>query len=132
MKTMLGKVAAAVFATIVFSSAVIADEVQEVTVQAKRAFSTTVTERLAGGVPILDISVSYGVRTTDLDLATHSGATVLEQRVKDAAKAACREISRQYPDSTPGERDCASVAASKAMPQVKQLVAAAEQQAHKG
>jgi UrcA family protein len=108
------------------SSAVIAQGVPEVTVQAKRLLTTKVTERIEGGIPIQDITVTYGVRTSDLDLATHSGATVLEQRVKDAAKMACKEIGRQYPDAMPNEAECANTAAAKAMTQVKELVAAAE------
>jgi len=51
-------------------------------------------------VPITDIIVSYGVSTKDIDIATSSGAKLLEQRVKDAAAAACKEISRQLPDAT--------------------------------
>ena len=132
MKTILGRAVLAVASAMLVSGAVIAQGVPEVTVQAKRLLTTKVTERIQDGIPFSDISVTYGVRTSDLDLATHSGATVLEQRVKDAAKLACQEISRQYPDATPSESDCAKSAAEKAMSQVKQLVASAEKAHNKG
>ncbi len=132
MNSTLGRVVLGVAGAMLLSSAVIAQDVPEVTVEAKRLLTTKVTEHVTGGVPIQDISVSYGVRTSDLDLATHSGATVLEQRVKDAAKLACKEISRQYPDAMPNEAECANTAAAKAMPQVKQLVAAAEKAHSRG
>ena len=82
--------------------------------------------RIANGVPIVDISVSYGVSAKDLDLSTNSGAKELEQRVRNAAAAACQEIGRQHPGATPSERECTANAAGKAMSQVRQLVAAAE------
>lgn len=126
MSAIFGRVFVGVAAAVLCGGTAIAQDLQEVTVQATRAFTTKATERTASGVPILDISVSYGVRTSDLNLATHSGATVLEQRVKDAALAACKEISRQYPDTTPSEAECANKAAAKAMTQVKLMVAAAE------
>jgi UrcA family protein len=126
MNTILGKLVLGIAGAMLASSAVIAQDVPEVTVQAKRPLTTKVTERVEGGIPLQDISVSYGVRASDLDLATHSGAAVLEQRVRDAAKLACKEIRRQFPDAVPSESDCAKAAVEKAMPQVKQLVASAE------
>lgn len=132
MNTILGRVVLGVASALLASNAVIAQDVPEVTVQAKRLLTTKVTERIERGVPIQDISVTYGVRASDLDLATHSAALVLEQRVKDAAKLACKEISREYPDATPSESDCAKTAAEKAMPQVKQLVASAEKAHNRG
>ncbi|HUL47554.1 MAG TPA: UrcA family protein [Steroidobacteraceae bacterium] len=116
MNTILGKVVIGVASAMSLSSAAIAQDVPEVTVQAKRLLNTKVTERIEGGLPLQDISVSYGVRTWDLDLATHSGATVLEQRVKDAAKLACKEISRQFPDASPSETKCATTEHDGASP----------------
>jgi len=132
MNTILGRVVLGVAGAMLVIGSAIAQDVPEVTVQAKRILTTKVTERVEGGIPLQDISVSYGVKTSDLDLSTHSGATVLEQRVKDAATLACKEISRQYPDATPSELECAKTAAEKAMPQVKQLVASAEKAHNRG
>jgi UrcA family protein len=85
----------------------------------------------SSGIPILDVSLSYGVSTAGLDLATKSGATALETRVKDAAAAACKEIGQKYPDATPNEAECAKSATAKAMVKVHELVAAAAEKAKK-
>ena len=107
-------------------SVVAAQNLQEITVQGTRILSTkTVGHSASTGSPILDVSVSYGVKVSDLDLTTHYGPIQLEKRVRDAAMAACKEISRQYPDSTPSEEVCAKAAADKAMVNVRELVEAA-------
>jgi UrcA family protein len=88
-------------------------------------------ETIAGhsytGVPILDVSLSYGVNIADLDLATRDGPIALEMRVKDAAKAACEELDQKYPLWTPRNGDCAKAAAHKAMVKARELVAKARQ-----
>jgi UrcA family protein len=132
MNTIFGRVVLGVAGAMLVNSAVIAQDVPEVTVQAKRLLNTKVTEHIEGGLPIQDISVSYGVRTSDLDLSTHSAAMVLEQRVRDAAKLACKEINRQFPEAKPGVLECAKTTAEKAMPQVNQLVASAEKARNRG
>lgn len=125
MRATIGKLAAGGAAVLLIGLAV-AQSVPEVQVQATRAMSTKTVNRTASGVPIVDISVSYGVSTKDLDLATNSGAKQLEQRVQEAAAAACKEIGRQYPEATPSEAECTANAAGKAMSQVHALVVAAE------
>ncbi|MGO8858043.1 MAG: UrcA family protein [Steroidobacteraceae bacterium] len=108
------------------SSIAVAQSLQEITVQATRILNTKIVGRSeTSGAPILDVSVSYGVKIDDLDLASHYGPIQLEKRVRDAAMAACKEISRQYPDSTPSDDICAKAAADKAMVKVHELVAAA-------
>jgi UrcA family protein len=103
-----------------------AQQIQEVKVQATRLMSTKSAGRTTSGIPILDVSLSYGVSTEGLDLATNSGATELEGRVRNAAAAACKEIGQRYPDATPSEAQCAKNATAKAMVKVHELVAAAE------
>jgi UrcA family protein len=103
------------------SAVVLAQPLEEVTVQAKRIMSTKVVERSSSGIPILDITISYGVSTAGLDLASHTGFEEMQKRVNSAARAACEEISRQYPDASPDERTCAKEAAAKAMSQVHKL-----------
>jgi hypothetical protein len=49
----------------------------------------------------------------------------LQKRVADAARAACKELSRQYPDSTPNDADCEKTATAKAMVHVNEMLAAA-------
>jgi UrcA family protein len=106
------------------STLVIAQDMGEVTVQASRVVSKSVG-KTASGVPIVDVSLSYGVSTQGLDLASHAGALELQKRVTDAAQAACKELARQYPVATPQDNDCAKAAAAKAMVQVNAMLAAA-------
>jgi UrcA family protein len=97
----------------------------EVTVQASRATRTTIG-RTPSGIPIQDVSLSFGVSTEGLDLTTASGRQELEKRVSDAAMEACSRLGRQFPQSTPSDSECARSATNKAMAQVQQLEAAAK------
>jgi UrcA family protein len=132
MKTeLMGIIAAAVASAVVGSIAVAQNmgEMGEITVQATRSVKTEF--RISGGVPIVDVSLSYGVRFADLDIASHAGAIELEKRVQDAAMAACKEIAKQVPDSTPNVAECARNAAGKAMVKVHELEAAATKKSTK-
>lgn len=104
--------------------------VPEVKVEATRVITSSLTAktvgRTASGIPVQDITLSYGVTAQGLDLATHTGALAFEQRVKDAAEQACQEIGRQYPNATPSDAVCAKAAAEGAMAKVHEMVAAAE------
>lgn len=108
----------------------LAQGIPEVKVQATRVVSSAISAKTVGrstsGVPIQDVTLSYGVSAAGLDLSTHTGAVAFEQRVKDAAEQACKEIGRQYPDSTPDEATCAKTASENAMAKVHELVTAAE------
>lgn len=117
--------AAAGAAALLLTDLAVAQIAPEVQVEAKRVVGTQALERNAG-LPITNIQLSYTVSARDIDISTNSGAKVLEQRVKDAAAAACKEMSRQFPNATPSDAECASNAAAKAMGQVHELVAAAE------
>jgi len=99
---------------------------QEVRVQATRVISTKTVGHTPSGVPIVDLSITYGVSLTGLDLSTNSGATEAAKRVSDAADAACKELGDKYPDATPGQQECAKIASDKAMVTLHGLVAAAE------
>jgi len=61
-----------------------------------------------------------------LNLATHSGAQALEQRIRAAADAVCKEIGREHPDSTPSDKECAKAAADRGMVKARELILAAE------
>lgn len=99
----------------------------EISVQASRVTTTTVGQTTTGtpGVPIQNVSLSYGVSTAGLDLSSASGKKELEERVSRAADAACKELGRQFPSATPSDLDCVKVATAKAMAQVHKLEAAA-------
>ncbi len=91
--------------------------------------SAKVVEKSAGrttsGIPIVDVSLSYGVSAAGLDLASASGAREFEKRVSDAAMDACKELGKRYPNSTPTDAQCAKTATDKAMTQVRQMESAA-------
>ncbi|MGO8831144.1 MAG: UrcA family protein [Steroidobacteraceae bacterium] len=76
--------------------------------------------------PVNEVTLSYAISAAGLDLTTDAGKADLEKRVRDAAMDVCKEIGRQYPDSTPDDAACAKAAASKAMVKVRKLVTAAE------
>jgi UrcA family protein len=94
----------------------------------------TIVGRSYADLPILHVSLSYGVNIADLDLATQDGPMALEKRVKGAAKAACEELGRKYPllTLTPSNEDCAKAAADKAMVKARDLVAKARQKLSRG
>ncbi len=124
------KLVAVSAAAALVAGVVLAQGVPEVKVQATRVVASSITAKTVGrsssGVPIQDVTLSYGVSSEGLDLSTHTGAVAFEQRVKDAAEQACKEIGRQYPNSTPSEAECAKTAADGAMAKVHEAVAAAE------
>ncbi len=123
MRTKLIAIAAGVCATSLLAGLAMG-EATEVTVQANRAVETHVG-KTATGIPIVNVSLGYGVSYAGLDLASHTGAMQLEKRVSDAAKAACQELTHLYPDAMPDEITCAKAATEKAMVKVHALEAAA-------
>ena len=107
---------------------VIAEDMGEVTVQASRIVKKVIGTT-ASGVPIEDISLSYGVSTAGLDLSTSAGAAEMQKRVGDAAVAACKELARQYPNNKTSDSECVKKATDKAMVKVNELVANAKKPA---
>lgn len=125
MKTIFMKVAVAAGAFALLGGIVIAQDIEEVTVQGSRVVTTKVVGRTSSGVPIKDVSISYGVSIAGLDLASHAGFMEAEKRVNDVAAAACRDLVQRYPTGTPSEAECTKAAADKAMVKVNELAAAA-------
>lgn len=117
----LAAVASALISTIAF-----AQSTQEITVVGTRALTTKEIGQTPTGVTIVKISLNYGVGVSDLDLASTAGAAELETRINNAAMAACKEITRQYPNAAPSDEDCAKSAAKKAMVKAHELEAAAK------
>ena len=111
-------------AAALLANIVVAQNIEEITVQGTRSLKTEVVDR-SRTIPIVDVSLGYGVSTAGLDLASAAGVAELDKRVHDAAMAACKEIGRQYPDSTPTDEVCAKRAADKAMVKVREAAAAA-------
>ena len=108
-----------------------AQNVEEVTVQGTRVMTTEAAGRTSTGIPLVDVSLSYGVSVADLDLASQYGPIALEKRVRDAATAACEELGRKYSDATPNDADCIKVAMNEAMVRVRELEAAAAKKSTK-
>lgn len=124
---MTGAAAAAVLA----GGLALAQNMEGITVQGTRATTKTHAGFTTSGVEVLDISLGYAVSPSGLDLASHAGALEFEKRIHEAAAAACREIGREYPDSTPDEQTCTRIAADKAMVKAHELEAAADRKAAK-
>lgn len=108
------------------STAALAQQLSEIVVEAPRVHRTG--EVGSSGGPIDMISVTHRVSFKDIDISTSSGAKVLEQRVKDSATAACKEIDKLYPlrEPVPSQPDCVTGAVNASMAQVKAAIAAAE------
>lgn len=101
--------------------------IEEITVVAERPTSKIVG-RTSIGAAVELIELRERIRYADLDLATPSGASSLEKRVSDAAKAACDDLDKLYPLEAK-DANCAKKAADAAMPQVRAAVSAAEARA---
>jgi UrcA family protein len=112
------------------SAAAFAQQVSEVVVEAPRA---QVTHSSANGIPTEVITIKHRVSYKDIDISNYSGAKVLEQRIKDAAKEACKQIKTLYPNElvTMDESACAQAATADAMVQANTAIAAARKTAGK-
>ena len=97
---------------------------EEVVVVGTRHVAVTPVGKDSAGVPIAEISISYGVRSDDLDLASAAGAAEMEKRVNTTAQQACKEIATQRPVEhyTTSEEECVKTATDKAMVKVHALV----------
>jgi len=126
MKTIFVRSAAgALVASTLIAGIAVAQNLEEITVQGTRMVTTKLVGRTSTGIPINDVSLSYGVSTAGVDLTSHAGVMELEKRVHEVAESACKELGKRYPQSTPSDADCAKAAADKAMVQVNALAAAA-------
>jgi len=125
MKTIFARVAVGAIASALLGGIAVAQNVEEVTVQGSRIVTTKVVGRTSSGVPIKDVTLSYGVSIAGLDLASHAGFMEAEKRVNDMAEAACKDLVQRYPTGTPSEAECTKAAADKAMVKVNELAAAA-------
>jgi len=123
------KIALWALAATLFSGALFAEDIAQVTVTASRP-----TEKIVGrtslGIPIKEVAISYKVSYADLDLATHSGAVALESRISDAARGACKELDKDYPLTMSGDKSCEKSARDVAMAKAHSVIADAEKNAH--
>ncbi len=101
------------------------EKVPEIRIEAGR--SVKAVGRTASGVPIEVVQVVHRINYSDLDLATESGASELQARVKHTAEEACKQLERLYPVSTsegPGKegKSCVKDAVDGAMVQARAAV----------
>lgn len=117
MKTVLLRVAVGAVASALVAGMAVAqsENMGEITVEGTRSVTTKLVGKTSSGIPIKDVSLSYGVLLKGLDLASHAGFVEAERRVKEVAEAACKELVTRYPSGTPSEAACAKAAADKAM-----------------
>jgi len=123
MRRILQVQAIALTVAAMVSGSALAQEADDVTVQASRIEAVDLG-RNPSGVPILSVSVSHQVSYTDADLATPEGMVALEGRIREAARHGCREIDLSYPFTQPNDWLCTRLATKQAMDQVRELTAA--------
>ncbi len=85
----------------------------------------SVVSRSSSGVPTEQVTLTHRVSYADLDLKTQIGAAELQKRVKETARAACKQLDELYPLEGKNERQCTKDAIAQASPQVEQAIAAA-------
>jgi UrcA family protein len=102
----------------------VAQPMSQVIVEVPRVEKSTHTG--APGQRRETLSIVYKVDYSDLNLATHSGAVELQNRIKDSAKQACQQLATLFPDTTEGDTPCVQGAVKGAMVQANKFIAAAE------
>jgi len=99
MSKRLMKVAVGLLAAVSVNAVVVAEEMGEVTVQASRVVKKTIGTT-ASGIPIEDISLSYGVSTAGLDLSSSAGASTMpRQRPARSSPGSIRIPRRPMPSA---------------------------------
>jgi len=116
-------------ASLCLSAAALADNTMETVTITAGVMTKTTLEHSAVGVPTELVTVAHRVSYADLDLATHSGAMTLKRRVETAARMACEQLDKLYPNEEPELPHCIHVAVRKASSQVDRAIIAAEHQA---
>ena len=91
--------------------------VREVVVEAPQIVHTKLG-RTSSGVREEMVSLSHHVKYGDLDLTKTSDMTVLQERVREAARRGCAELQRLYPLET-HDPACVKKAVAHAMPQAR-------------
>lgn len=128
-RTLHGVAPVILAAGLCMTASALADELPTITIGAGVMTKSVVGRSASTGAPIEQVTVSHRVSYADLDLATQTGAAALEQRVKETAVAACKQLDRLYPLEAKNERECTSAAIAQASPQVENAIAAARREA---
>jgi UrcA family protein len=119
------RLALAVFATLTFSGAAVAQEPEdELIVSSSR--SGGVAHRSSSGVSEQVISLSRRVKYADLNVGTYSGYQEIEARVRSTAKSLCDKLDQMYPTLDVDTKTCVRSTVSKGMADVRAALVAAE------
>ena len=109
-------------------SALAADELPTITIGAAVMAKTDIGTS-SSGVPLEKVTITHRVSYADLNLATHAGAAELQRRVKETARAACKQLRELYPLEANDTFQCARHAVAQASPQVENAIAGATREA---
>lgn len=84
--------------------------------------------RSAIGAPVRDVIATRVVSFADISLTTDSGVTVLENRIREAARSACNELEQKHPIGADGDspKECFDNAVNSAMVVARRAVDAAK------
>jgi len=100
--------------------------IPEIRVQASGVLKKQLGQTSSGAL-IEATEVTVRVSYADLYLDTNSGQALLKDRVRDAAKEACRRATAHYPMSSleTTDEDCVKAAVNRAKPEVNAVIASA-------
>lgn len=71
----------------------------------------------SSGILVRQYQLSCSVSYADLDLATSAGADELKRRVTEAARSACKDLDKLYPETDP-DRSCPNKAVDNSIKEV--------------
>ncbi len=98
-----------------------AEPADAVVVRGSRVVTETVG-RTPAGIPIQEVTLTYKVSYADLDPTTGAGKAQLQDRIREAALSACREIRASHPHVQETDAECAAAAYDDAMKQVREII----------
>lgn len=105
------------------TSSAFADDLPTITIGA--VMTKTHIGTSSSGIPLEEITVTHRVSYADLNLTTQAGAAELKRRVKETARAACKQLDELYPLEAKNVRECTNIALAKVSPQVENAIAGA-------
>jgi UrcA family protein len=76
------------------------------------------------GIPVSEITVRSRVSYADLDLTTDAGVQALEDRIREAAAGACKEMNVRVPAEGSSVESCTKEAVKSAMVEAEKIIAA--------
>jgi UrcA family protein len=106
----------------------LADELPTITIGAGTITKTEVG-RSSSGIPTEEVTITHHVSYADLDLTTQAGAAELDRRVRETARAACKQLDELYPLEAKNVRECTQTSIAQASTQVDNAIAGARREA---